>query len=275
MVAVVEQNAQPEARSGAALETFQPGEVFGGQGGCGFDLNTETISRSIFDNHIDLCLVLIPVVMKAERFVYPGRLLAQFGVDKRLQQRTELGRLSVQPFLGQPAHGAGHARVDSVQLRSLDQPFILVGVPRRKLLHQKEPFKQCHVFLDGLTVQRQLIPQLGEIDEFPRVERCQLQQPGHRIGAVDVGEVSNISLNQGIDVLPIPGATASFACALRRFWKAPLNHALQQIIPDAQVPCRRCLPAQQLGQEGGFVAPYLAFRQRRQLHRLHPSREGV
>lgn len=86
MIPVIEQNADPEAITGHGLKTLQPGEILRAKGSRRLNLNGEAFAHGVLDDHVNLHFVLIPVVVKTQQFVHSNRLLAQFVIDKGLQQ---------------------------------------------------------------------------------------------------------------------------------------------------------------------------------------------
>lgn len=70
MIAVIEQNAQPESSSGNVSKAFQAGKVPGVQSGRRLHFDGKAIARCVFDDDVDLHLVLVPVVEKAQRLVH-------------------------------------------------------------------------------------------------------------------------------------------------------------------------------------------------------------
>ena len=84
-----------------------------------------------------------------DRIGMPTRLPAQFLVDECFQHPAVHLPIAPQGPAIQSQQRAGQPCVDHMQLGRFHQAAQAVGVPRRQLVHQEDPFQKRDIFADG------------------------------------------------------------------------------------------------------------------------------
>ena len=73
---------------------------------------------------------------------------------------------------------------------------------------RKSCFQKSQVFPYGDAVQAEAAPEVGQVHQLSREDGGQAQQPGHSFRARYPGQVAQVALDEGVDVLLIPGERA-------------------------------------------------------------------